>query len=273
MSPEPTADDLRQPTRQDRQTAETLSLGDIVADTGNPTTPAPPQKDATAAATAVTALHPTTLIGRTYDDLEFQEELGRGGMGIVFKARQKSLNRTVAVKLLLAEHYVDPVRLARFHAEARAAANLDHPNIVQVFQVGQCAVGHYFVMEYVNGQSLEAIAKSGKVSKSYAVSVLSVVAEAVHYAHTKGIVHRDLKPANILMDKSNRPVVMDFGIVKFVGKSSSLTQQGAIIGTPAFMAPEQAGETTEQVGPQSDVYSLGAILYMLLTGRAPYAPF
>jgi serine/threonine protein kinase len=164
----------------------------------------------------------------------------------------------------------DATRLARFLAEARAAARLDHRNIVQVYQIGQCTLGHYFAMEYVDGQSLDQIVQKATIPIPAAIAVVTVVADAVHYAHSKGIVHRDLKPANIMVDQAKRPVVMDFGIAKFVGKSSSLTQQGVIMGTPAFMAPEQAGEALEQVGPCSDVYSLGAILYMLLTGRPPF---
>jgi serine/threonine protein kinase len=210
------------------------------------------------------------LIGQTFGDVELLEELGQGGMGVVYKARQKSLDRLVAVKLLLAEHQADAVRLARFQAEARAAASLNHSNIVQIYQVGECSFGHYFAMEYIDGETLETIIQRSKIGIPTAVALMSKVAEAVHYAHSKGIVHRDLKPGNIMLDRGARPVVMDFGIAKFVGKSSRLTLEGAIMGTPAFMAPEQAGEAHDLVGPLSDVYSLGAVLYMLLTGRVPY---
>jgi serine/threonine-protein kinase len=210
------------------------------------------------------------LVGQSFDDVELLAELGRGGMGIVYKARQKSLDRLVAVKLLLAEYYQDPTRLARFLAEARAAASLVHPNIVQVYQVGQCPFGHYFAMEYVHGRSLEHFIAKGNIPLASTVTLLETIARSVEFAHSKGIIHRDLKPANIMVDKSRRPVVMDFGIAKVVGKTSSLTQEGAIMGTPAFMAPEQAGESPDEVGPWSDVYSLGAILYTMLTGRVPY---
>jgi serine/threonine protein kinase len=211
-----------------------------------------------------------TLLGRSFGDLELLAELGTGGMGIVFKARQKSLDRLVAVKLLLSEYAQDPVRLGRFYAEARAAASLDHANIVQVYQVGECEVGHFFAMEYVDGKPLDVIIASRRIAIESAVAVTALVADAVHFAHSKGIVHRDLKPSNIMIDKARRPVVMDFGIVKFVGKSSSLTQQGVVMGTPAFMAPEQAGDVADEVGPLCDVYSLGAILYSMLTGRPPF---
>jgi serine/threonine protein kinase len=262
----------KQPKYQPQQAAETLPFNQIIGDTGDPRgkelSPAP-GGPATPGAQAQTA-KPKSLVGQTFDDLELIAELGRGGMGVVYKAKQKSLDRMVAVKLLLAEHFVDPVRLARFQAEARAAASLTHANIVQVYQIGECALGHYFTMEFVEGHSLETILQRGKIPIAAALSVMTVVADAVHYAHTKGIVHRDLKPGNIMIDRTRRPVVMDFGIAKFVGKSTSLTQQGVVVGTPAYMAPEQAGEGTDPVGPRSDVYALGAILYTALTGRLPF---
>src|SRR5438132_4055248 len=179
-----------------------------------------------------------SLIGQTFDDLEILEEIGRGGMGVVYKARQKSLDRLVAVKLLLAELAHDETRLARFHAEARASAALEHRNIIQVYQVGECPFGHYFAMEYIDGQSLESLIQKGKITLPSAVALAIVLAEAMHYAHAQGIVHRDLKPANILVDRNLRPVIMDFGIAKRVGGPSGLTQFGVIMGTPAYMAPE-----------------------------------
>jgi serine/threonine protein kinase len=208
--------------------------------------------------------------GREFGDLELLEELGRGGMGVVYKARQKSLDRIVAVKLLLHEEFQDETRLARFRAEARAAASLTHNNIVQVYQVGECDIAHYFVMEYVDGPSLETLIREGKLLLGSAINFLISIAEAVHFAHTRGIVHRDLKPANIMIDRGQRPVIMDFGIAKVLGKSSTMTQQGVVMGTPAFMSPEQAGDEPDRVGPHSDIYSLGAILYMMLAGRAPF---
>ncbi len=209
-------------------------------------------------------------IGKEFGDLVLLEEIGRGGMGVVYKARQKSLDRIVAVKLLLHEEFQDETRLARFRAEARAAASLTHANIVQVYQVGECDIAHYFVMEYVDGPSLESLIRDGKLLLGTAINILIDIADAVHFAHTKGIVHRDLKPGNIMIDRGQRPVVMDFGIAKVLGKSSTMTQQGVVMGTPAFMSPEQAGDEPDRVGPHSDVYSLGAILYMMLAGRAPF---
>jgi serine/threonine protein kinase len=234
-----------------------------------PTNPANRAEQPTVAADAPCAAIPS-LAGSCFGDFEILSELGRGGMGVVLKARQKSLDRIVAVKLLLGEHSDNPVVVARFQSEARAAAALSHPNIVTVYQVGDCPLGPYFAMEHIEGGSLEALLQKGPVPVGAAVTLLIAVTEAVHYAHSKGVIHRDLKPANVMIDALRRPVVMDFGIAKFVGKSSALTQQGAIMGTPAYMPPEQAGEEFAQVGPHSDVYSLGAILYTLLAGKPPY---
>jgi serine/threonine-protein kinase len=234
------------------------------------TAPADSAEQSTAAPDVSSAAGRASLVGSCFDDFEILAELGRGGMGVVLKARQKSLDRVVAVKMLLVEHSGNPLLVARFQSEARAAAALSHPNIVIVYQVGQCPLGPYFVMEHIDGCTLEALLQKGPVPIGGAVNLLIAVTEAVHYAHGKGIIHRDLKPANVMIDAFRRPVVMDFGIAKFVGKSSVLTQQGAILGTPAYMPPEQAGEEFAQVGPHSDVYSLGAILYTLLTGKVPY---
>src|SRR5262249_24169731 len=176
----------------------------------------------------------------------------------------------VALKMLLSEHFTHPSAVPRFLAEARAAASLSHPNIVGVCQVGACEAGHFYAMEYVDGQSLARVLRERTIPIPWAGSFLAVVTEAVHFAHSKGIVHRDLKPANLMLDRLRRPVVMDFGIAKFMGKPTGLTQLGTAIGSPAYMPPDQAGEGLAQVGPRSDVYSLGAILYALVAGRPPY---
>jgi serine/threonine protein kinase len=176
--------------------------------------------------------------------------------------------------MLLSEHFRNPTALGRFLAEARAAAALDHPNIVRVHAVGESPFGHYFAMEFIEGRTLkEYTFENGRtqpVSVATATGVMIPVSEAVHYAHSRGIIHRDLKPANIMIDRFKRPVVMDFGIAKMLGQSSGLTQEGVIIGTPAFMPPEQAGEQLASMGPHSDIYALGAILYTLLTGRPTF---
>jgi serine/threonine protein kinase len=214
--------------------------------------------------------HPGSVIGMSFGDFEVLEELGRGGMGVVYKAKQKSLDRLVALKMLHAGSVQNQTMLQRFLAEARSAAGLSHPNIVTVYQVGECPMGHYFAMEYIDGQSLESILDKGPVPIPWAANLIAAVAEAVNYAHGKGIIHRDLKPANIMIDKLRRPVVMDFGIAKVLGAASGLTQQGEIMGTPAYMAPEQARSGIVAIAPYTDVYSLGAILYKMLAGRYPF---
>ncbi len=208
-------------------------------------------------------------------DFDFIKEVGRGGMGIVYKARQKSLDRNVAIKMLLGDPARNPTVLARFQSEARSAAALRHPNIVAVYQIGECGGGHFFVMEYIKGPSLESVLERQKPEQlppvAWAVNLMLPVIDAVHYAHTQGIIHRDLKPANIMIDRaSNRPVVLDFGIARRMDEPAGLTRSGVVIGTPSYMPPEQAGEGGGGVGPASDVYALGAILYRMLTGRLAY---
>jgi serine/threonine protein kinase len=209
------------------------------------------------------------------DDFELLKVLGRGGMGVVWKARQKSLDRLVAVKMLVGDSALNPTVLARFQAEARSAAALRHPNIVAVYQIGECADGHFFVMEYIKGPTLQTVLERQPQEQPlrvpWAVSLMIPVIDAVHYAHTRGIIHRDLKPANIMIDRAtNRPVVLDFGIARRLDEPAGLTRAGVVIGTPSFMPPEQAGEKVGAVGPASDVYALGAILYRILTGKLPY---
>jgi serine/threonine-protein kinase len=245
--------------------ADIPSADEPAADQPNLTIPTRPSSEGPTAAPG-----PGWHVGKAFGDFEVLEELGRGGMGIVYKARQKSLDRIVALKTLLAEHFLNPVVLSRFLAEARTAASLAHPNIVKIYQVGECDAGPYFVMEYIDGQSLDTLIQERTVPISWALSLMVTVTEAVHFAHTKGVIHRDLKPSNIMIDKLRRPVVMDFGLAKFVGQPSSLTHHGTVMGTPAYIPPEQAGEDASLVGPASDVYSLGGILYTLLTGRPPF---
>src|SRR5260370_2524248 len=156
-----------------------------------------------------------SLAGLVIDDYELLEEVGRGGMGIVYKARQKSLDRIVAIKTLLAHHFTHPAILQRFLGEAKAAAGLSHPNIVKVYQVGECPAGHYFVMEYIEGRSLKDIIQERTAPIAWTAALMSVVAEAIHHAHKQGVVHRDLKPSNIMIDRFRRPVVMHCGLARF----------------------------------------------------------
>jgi eukaryotic-like serine/threonine-protein kinase len=204
---------------------------------------------------------------------ELLQEVGRGGMGRVYKARQASSGANVAVKILRGEHFRQKALRKRFLAEARAASALQHPHIVQVLEVNDCSSGMYLVMELIDGPSLETVIRDGRVQPSQAVQWLIPVAEAIHHAHGLGIIHRDLKPANIMLDSGGRPHVLDFGMAKILRGAAagpSSTQQGTILGTPSYMPPEQAGDSDVPAGPYNDVYSLGAILYALLTGRPPF---
>ncbi|MCA8998029.1 MAG: serine/threonine protein kinase [Planctomycetaceae bacterium] len=220
---------------------------------------------------------PNTEIPLRLGDYEILEELGRGGMGIVYRARQKSLNRTVAVKMLLRGKLESEANLARFASEARSAARLDHPHIVAVHDVGEENGHHFFSMPLIDGETLATRISQNPLGPQEAARLLIPVCRAVAYAHQNGILHRDLKPSNILIDLQGRPFVSDFGLAKRfpiegdgASNSGSLTESGAILGTPGYMAPEQAAGSKGMVDRSTDIYSLGAILYACVTGRAPF---
>ncbi|WP_425618781.1 serine/threonine-protein kinase [Anatilimnocola sp. NA78] len=203
-------------------------------------------------------------------DYELLEELGRGGMGVVFRARQESLHREVAIKMILRGQLARQAERERFQAEAQAAAKLDHPGIVPVYEVGEIEGRPYFSMKFIRGTTLAQRLSEGPMHPREAAKLLVAVARAIHFAHEKGVLHRDLKPSNILLDEQGMPHVTDFGLAKQITDDASLTKTGAILGTPAYMAPEQAAGNRGQVGPTSDVYSLGVVLYHMLTGRPPF---
>ncbi|MHB8522269.1 MAG: serine/threonine-protein kinase [Limisphaerales bacterium] len=207
---------------------------------------------------------------RYFGDYELLEEIARGGMGVVYKARQVSLNRIVAVKMILAGQLASEAEVKRFRTEAEAAAQLQHPNIVAVHEVGEHLGQHYFSMDFVVGTSLAARLGSEPLPIGEAVRWMKTIAEAVHFAHQRGIVHRDLKPANVLMDEFNRPRITDFGLAKRLDRAESITASGAIFGTPNYMSPEQAAGRQDIIGPAGDVFSLGAMLYEMITGRVPF---
>ncbi len=207
---------------------------------------------------------------RYFGDYEITREIARGGMGVVFRGRQVSLNRTVALKMILAGQFADDNDVKRFHTEAEAAANLDHPGIVPIYEVGQHEGQHYFSMGFVEGQSLSQRLAEGPLPSREAAELIRRVSEAIEYAHQRGVIHRDLKPANILLDQNGNPRVTDFGLAKKVQGDSGLTGSGQIMGTPSYMPPEQAGGKRGDVGPAADVYALGATLYALVTGRPPF---
>lgn len=205
-----------------------------------------------------------------FGDYELVEEIGRGGMGVVYRARQISLQRQVAVKMLLRGQLATEQDQARFRAEAEAAARLDHPNIVPVYEVGEADGYAYFSMKYVPGKNLSQKLADGPLPQRMAARTLAKVANAIDFAHRQGVLHRDLKPSNIILDEQGEPHVMDFGLAKRASDKVSLTKTGAVLGTPAYMAPEQAAGNRGQVGPLSDVYGLGTVLYHSLTGEAPF---
>ena len=199
------------------------------------------------------------------------EEIGRGGMGVIYRARQRHSRRIVALKRILSYHADSQETLARFRREAQAAASLDHPNILPIFEVSECDDGlPYFSMKFAGGGSLLDAAPALRDEPRRSVALMAKVARAVQYAHGQGILHRDLKPGNVLLDGRGEPLVSDFGLAKWLDTSSHLTRTLTIFGTPGYIAPEQVNGSASKLGPASDVYSLGAILFDLLTGRPPF---
>jgi serine/threonine protein kinase len=216
---------------------------------------------------------PPGSLPRLFDGYDLLQEIGRGAMGVVYKAWDPRLKRYVALKLMLGGEYATPVEFSRFRSEAQAAAGLSHRNIVPVYQVGAADGLPYFCMKFVEGTTLAARVSQGPLPPREAAQLVARIARAVEHAHRHGILHRDLKPSNVLIDEDDQPVVTDFGLAKRThagGSGAGLTQTGVIVGTPSYMAPEQAVASSAEVGPASDVYSLGAMLYELLTGRPPF---
>jgi serine/threonine protein kinase/WD40 repeat protein len=207
---------------------------------------------------------------RRFGDYELLELIARGGMGVVYRARQVSLDRVVAVKMLLLGPLATPEFVKRFRAEATAAASLSHTNIVAIHEVGVHQGQQYFAMDYVEGQTLAQLVGRGPLTALRAASYLKTIAEAIHYAHERGLLHRDLKPSNVLINTNDQPRVTDFGLAKRLEGNSELTVTGQVLGSPNYMPPEQATARRGKLSRQSDVYSLGAMLYHLLAGRPPF---
>ena len=207
---------------------------------------------------------------RYFGDYELLEEIAQGGMGVVYKAKQISLNRLVALKMIRSGQLASPEEVERFHREAEAAANLQHPNIVAIHEVGEHEGQQYFSMDYVEGKSLAQMNREVPLTIKRAARYVQHIAEAIDYAHQQGVLHRDIKPSNILIDSFDQARITDFGLAKLVKRGSDLTISGQTLGTAPYMSPEQAIGRSNQVGPASDIYSLGAVIYELLTGRPPF---
>ena len=208
-------------------------------------------------------------IGDEFGDYQLISEIARGGMGVVYRARQKGLDRLVALKMILGGQFASQLDIDRFKIEAQAAAHLDHPGIVPIYEIGEHDGRHFFSMALVDGQSLADRIAMGPLDEIEAATILLKITEAMNYAHQRGVIHRDLKPANILIDSSEQPRVTDFGLAKQPGKQNQLTVSGQTLGTPSYMSPEQAsgkGDITDA----TDIYALGAILYAMLSGHPPF---
>ena len=204
-------------------------------------------------------------------DYELLEEVGRGGQGVVFRARQQSLNRIVALKVIGLGQWATKAHLKRFRLEAEAAASLDHPCIVPIYEVGERDGQCYFSMQFVEGGQLDEVVKHTPISVRGAIELIAKVARTVQYAHEHGILHRDIKPGNILLDAKGEPHLTDFGLARLVESESTVTRTVEVLGTPSYMAPEQAAGNNTQLTSATDVYGLGAVLYQLLTSHPPFA--
>ena len=205
-----------------------------------------------------------------FGDYRLVEEVGRGGMGVVYRAEQISLGRQVAVKMILKDQLASDTERQRFFAEARATAKLQHPSIVPVYDVGEIDGRPYFAMQYVQGRTLQELINASAIDDRQSVRIVEMIAQAVDFAHQNGVLHRDIKPSNILVDSEGLARLTDFGLAKHTDAGESLTRTGVVLGTPSYMSPEQASGRMGQISPASDVYSLGSVLYHALTGRPPF---
>src|SRR6476659_9800448 len=221
-------------------------------------------------ASSMPATHTANVLDE-FGDYELLEEIGRGCQGVVFRARQKSPNRTVALKVIGLGQWSTKAHLRRFRREAEAAASLDHPGIVPIYEVGERDGSCYFSMKFVEGGQLDEVVSRNPISTLQAARLIAKVACTVHYAHEHGILHRDIKPGNILLDQNGEPHPTDFGLARLLDTQSSVTRTIDVLGTPSYMAPEQAAGEPTKLSKATDVYGLGTVLYQLLTGQPPFA--
>src|SRR5437899_11303131 len=226
--------------------------------------------DATAARDRTKTARAAELLGEL-GDYELLEEIGRGGQGVVFRARQKSLNRTVALKVISLGQWASKTHLKRFRLEAEAAASLEQPGIVPIHEVGERDGSCYFSMKFIEGGQLDEIVRRDPMPIRQAAELIAKVARTVHYAHEHGILHRDIKPGNILLDAEGEPHLTDFGLARLLETESTVTRTLEVLGTPSYMAPEQALGENAAISKATDIYGLGAVLYKLLTGHPPFA--
>ena len=238
-----------------------LKADEPVAGVGDPGPPASPMPATARSAAMIT----------DFGDYQLLEEIGRGGQGVVYRARQKSLNRIVALKVIGLGQWATEAHLKRFRREAEAAASLEHPSIVPIHEVGERDGYCYFSMKLVEGGQLDEVVRHSPLSTRQAAELIAKVARTVHYAHEHGILHRDIKPGNILVDQKGEPHLTDFGLARLVETESTVTRTKEVLGTPSYMAPEQAIGETGKLTSATDVYGLGAVLYQLLTGHPPFA--
>src|SRR5881398_700574 len=249
------------------------AIGGAVAggdDPGRPASSMPATTPDDVAPTSQKTARAAELLGEL-GDYELLDEIGRGGQGVVFRARQKSLNRIVALKVISLGQWASKAHLRRFRLEAEAAAKLEHPGIVPIHEVGERDGSCYFSMKFIEGGQLDEVARRQPMPIRQAAELIAKVARTVHYAHEHGILHRDIKPGNILLDAKGEPHLTDFGLARLVESESSVTQTLDVLGTPSYMAPEQAVGNNAAISSATDVYGLGAVLYQLLIGQPPFA--
>jgi len=206
-----------------------------------------------------------------FGDYELLEEIGRGGQGVVYRARQKSLNRTVALKVIGLGQWASTPHLKRFRHEAEAAARLEHPQIVPIYEIGERDGSCYFSMKFVEGGQLDEVLRHKPMSIRRAAELLVKIVRTVQFAHERGILHRDIKPGNILLDRHGEPHLTDFGLARLIEQESTVTNSFDVLGTPSYMAPEQAAGHVKELTAAADVYSLGAVFYQMLTSQPPFA--